>query len=265
MDGDGGDESAEDDPDVSPANGTTPVDEGTAAWIAGAKEKLSAAQTIAFEVTKLRTELDRTVGCMTGNENPSSALSGVHKCQQRRRNSRSRKSSLQSKISQRKNALQMRKQSKRNPIFVSRSRLSSTLKRLERHNRSGQRPPRNMLLKLRMRRTQVEARPQHGDSGVRMSGTYGLDIPAISLGYKPHLPSVSCQTSGPHPPGPMRPLGKVDGDGVHSNSCTEATGTLIRHDYEAGEVLWSRPVQRPHHGDGKAPPAVGMRRPAPYP
>lgn len=64
MDVDGGEESAEDDPDVSTAGGTEPWSEGSAEWFKTAKEKLSLAQETAFEVTKLRTELDRAARFM---------------------------------------------------------------------------------------------------------------------------------------------------------------------------------------------------------
>ena len=70
MEGDGGEESAEDDPDVSPAGGTEPGAEGSAEWFEPAKGKLSTVQATAFEVAKLRAELDRTARFMAGNENP---------------------------------------------------------------------------------------------------------------------------------------------------------------------------------------------------
>ena len=185
----------------------------------------------------------------------SATYSGVHKCQQRRRARDQGEPSLQLKINQRKSAWPRRKQGKRNPTFFFRGKLSSTLKRLEKHRRSGRRPPRNMLKRSQKRPVQIGARPNHGDSGVRMSGTHKLDIPGISLGYRPHAPPVSRQTSGPHHPGPRQSAGNDDGGEVPRLSGTDATDTLARHDDDAGDVLWSQPVQTPYHGDGETEPA----------
>ena len=69
MAGGGGDESSDDDPEVPSPVGISPADEGAAEWIANEEKILSAVQTTAFEVAKLRTDLGWTVGCLAGDEN----------------------------------------------------------------------------------------------------------------------------------------------------------------------------------------------------
>ena len=55
---------------IPPPVGITSADEGAAEWVARSKEKLSATQTTAFEIAKLRTDLDRTLVHLVGDDNP---------------------------------------------------------------------------------------------------------------------------------------------------------------------------------------------------